>query len=290
MFDLWKPESRGAGLARLEPSSAAGKLTVLTLWWSLVGIVWGLQEIATAAIGSGSARPWTELADGWVSGLVWVPITLLIVALHRRFPIQRDRWRRTVVVHLLASLAVPFLYNLVVPLLRPDGASEGWLASAATGYLRWLHITVAVYWAILALDRWRFGRAPADVAEASGFAGERDSEDERSLPLTRVPIRKNGRIRVIETERIAWIEGAGDYVRIHSDDGTFLASKRLADLAERLDPRTFFRIHRSTIVNLDRIRSYRPLGHGDYRVILRGGEELRVSRTRGNAFRERLEL
>lgn len=282
--------SASLSFGSLVPQGRLVRTLLLTGLWSAVGLLWALQGIAAAAVDGGAVTPWTRLAYGWMSGLLWVPITLFVLALRRRFPLKGDGWRDALLVHLTASLTVPFLYNLVVVLFGPSPAAEGLLASATSGTLQWLHITVAVYWCILALDRWVERAKTVAPAPRSGSSGPRRGGARESVsPATRIRIRRNGRTRLVEPEEIAWIEGAGDYVRIHTDEDSFLASARLADLADRLDPATFLRIHRSTIVSLDRIRSYRPLGHGDYLVVLRDGSELRVSRSRGKEFRRRLE-
>ncbi len=289
MLAEWFEEVESHGLARLVPRSPGARFAALVGFWSLVGLVAALQRIAAGALGAGAASAWARLAHGWASGLLWVPLTLLIVAIHRRFPFRRAAWRRSLVVHVSASLTVPLLYNLGFTLLPgPASAGEGVVSASVQGYLRWLHINVLVYWCIVALDRWR---VQVSSAEPGGSMADADGSvpggTERSH-LTRIPVRTAGRVRVIETGEIAWIEGAGDYIRIHTDGESTLASRRLGDLAERLDPERFLRIHRSTIVNLDRIESYRPLGHGDYRLVLRCGTRLKVSRSRGRAFRRRL--
>lgn len=280
----------GEGVGRLLRESAAARVAGLAGLWSLVGLASGLLRFAAGDAGPPGRALWTQIAHGWTAGVLWVPLTLLVVALHRRFPLERKGWRRPLAVHGGASLAVPLAYNLAFALLRPGAVAGGVLEVALAGYLRWLHITVAVYWGILALDRWWLGASGAGESPAERETTARDPErpGRGNDPLARVPVRKGSRTRVVEADEIVWIEGAGDYVRIHTADASLLASRRLGELAERLDPERFLRIHRSTIVNLERVRSYRPLGHGDYRVVLRGGTELKVSRTRGRAFRERV--
>lgn len=89
---------------------------------------------------------------------------------------------------------------------------------------------------------------------------------------------------------IDWIEAADYYVQLHVAAKSYLHREPMRDLEARLDPRRFMRIHRSTIVALDRIRELRPSARGDHRVVLRDGTELKLSRSRRRPLRDRLEL
>ncbi len=106
------------------------------------------------------------------------------------------------------------------------------------------------------------------------------AESEESWLSVRTP----GRLMRLRLSEIVWIEAADYYVRIHVPGRSLLVRDSLAAMQERLDPRKFVRIHRSAIVNVDRIREVQPLEHRDHIVILEGGERLRVSRTRRRAL------
>jgi two-component system LytT family response regulator len=107
----------------------------------------------------------------------------------------------------------------------------------------------------------------------------------RPRPLARIAVRAKGRILLIETGRIDWIEAADNYVRLHAGGAEYLLRETLAALEQQLDPDRFVRIHRSTIVQLDRVRELHPATHGDFDVVLRDGTRLTLSRT----CRDRLE-
>lgn len=104
-------------------------------------------------------------------------------------------------------------------------------------------------------------------------------EAEDAGVVRRLNVRRGERTHVIDVSRIDWIEGAGDYARLNVGDARHLIRMALHELEAALDPVRFARIHRSTIVNLDRVREYHPVSHGDYAAILRDGTRLRVSRT-----------
>jgi two-component system, LytTR family, response regulator len=96
--------------------------------------------------------------------------------------------------------------------------------------------------------------------------------------LTRLLVKQADRFVLIKTEEIDWISATGEYASLHTGRGSWLLRMSLAELAERLDEDQFARIHRCTIVNLDRIREIQPRSHGDCDVVLEGGNVLRLSR------------
>ena len=75
-----------------------------------------------------------------------------------------------------------------------------------------------------------------------------------------------------------WIEALGNYVRIHTGATSHLVRETMTGLESTLDPETFLRVHRSTIVNIGRCRELRPLPHGEYEVFLKDGTRLVLSR------------
>ena len=110
---------------------------------------------------------------------------------------------------------------------------------------------------------------------------------ERKKPLDRLPLRSAGRVSFLRVDHVEWVDAAHNYVRIHGIDGhTHLVRGAISDLETRLDPERFVRIHRSTIVNVDRVRELELTAHGGYVAILEGGQRLAVSRS----FRDRLPM
>jgi two-component system, LytTR family, response regulator len=98
-------------------------------------------------------------------------------------------------------------------------------------------------------------------------------------PLPRLVAKDHGRFVLLRPEEVDWITSAGDYVEFHTRGRTFLVRQPISELEEILDPHTFVRIHRTTIVNVDRIQEIEPLAQGDFSVKLAGGTLLRLSRS-----------
>ena len=98
--------------------------------------------------------------------------------------------------------------------------------------------------------------------------------------LTRIVVKEGDRILFLKVDDVDWIEAADYYAKIHVGNSTYLIRETLANLEVQLDPERFVRIHRSTIVNLDRVQEMQPWFHGAFVVILVDGTELRLSRSR----------
>ena len=94
----------------------------------------------------------------------------------------------------------------------------------------------------------------------------------------RLAISKNGRLLFVATKDIDWIQAEGNYVRLHVGNREHEFRETLVSLEERLNPAQFLRIHRSTIVNIERIKEVQAWFHGHHRVLLENGTELRMSR------------
>jgi two-component system LytT family response regulator len=115
------------------------------------------------------------------------------------------------------------------------------------------------------------------------LAGEYKAE--RPQPTDRLIIKSGGRVFLLRAREIDWIEAAGNYLKVHVGSEAHMIRQTMASIEEQLDPAQFFRIHRSQIVNLDRIKEMQPLFNGEYEVVLRTGARLTLSRN----YREKLQ-
>lgn len=107
----------------------------------------------------------------------------------------------------------------------------------------------------------------------------------RNQYIERLVVRSGGRILILRVADIDWVEAASNYVRLHAGGKDYLLRETMTALEAKLDPTDFVRIHRSTIVRVDRIRELEPLFQGDYVVILENGTRLTSSR----GYREKLQ-
>lgn len=101
--------------------------------------------------------------------------------------------------------------------------------------------------------------------------------EERKYP-ERLIVKSSGRVFFVRTEEIDWVEASGNYVKIHTKTEAHLLRESMKNMEAKLDPKVFVRIHRSAIVNIDRIKELEPWFHGEYIVIMRDGTRLTASR------------
>ncbi len=120
--------------------------------------------------------------------------------------------------------------------------------------------------------------------QIAGAAHGMNGDQLGGRPVTSYPeqmtIRVRRRLFSLEVNDIAWIQGASQYSRVHTKGGEYLLSRTLASLECELDPKRFFRIHRSAIVNVAHVREVRSSGDGRYNIHLHGGQSLPMGRAR----------
>ncbi len=111
------------------------------------------------------------------------------------------------------------------------------------------------------------------------YQGQRSTAGAQAQKLSRIMVKSAGRIFFINTEEIDWIEAEGCYARLHTGRQSHLLRETMSALEARLDSQLFLRIHRSTIVNRERIKELLPQSHGECTVVLQDGTQLRLSRS-----------
>lgn len=107
----------------------------------------------------------------------------------------------------------------------------------------------------------------------------------RSRPLERLAVNLGEETLILRVDEIHWIEASANYVLLHAGSRSFPLRRTLGSMEEGLDPYRFVRVHRSAIVNVDRIARLVPWSHGDMKITLEDGTELNLSRR----YRKRLE-
>ncbi len=132
--------------------------------------------------------------------------------------------------------------------------------------------------AVLETERAAEGSAPPGRGQASSHTDGR------------IVVKSGARTRIVRLEEVDWIEAEGNYARLHCQGGEVrhLVPRPLGELAGSLEAHGFVRIHRSAIVNLDRVTELRTDNHRDYSVLLESGQTLRLSRTYRNELERAL--
>ncbi|RED16610.1 LytR/AlgR family response regulator transcription factor [Parasphingopyxis lamellibrachiae] len=115
-----------------------------------------------------------------------------------------------------------------------------------------------------------------DAAEDLAAEGEAPSASRYEKLIN---VKDRGQIFRVDVDSIERIDAAGDYMCIYTGDNTLILRETMKDLEKRLDPRTFQRVHRSTIVNLDLVRQVKPHTNGECFLVLDSGAQVKVSRS-----------
>jgi two-component system, LytTR family, response regulator len=101
----------------------------------------------------------------------------------------------------------------------------------------------------------------------------------------RLVLRSGGKLIFVNPEEIEWIEAAANYVRLHTPTQVHTVREKISSIEQELDSETFLRVHRSIIVNLDKVKEVVSCGSGEYVVLMKNGRELSF----GRSYRDRLE-
>lgn len=107
--------------------------------------------------------------------------------------------------------------------------------------------------------------------------------------VSRFPVKSAGDIYFIRADEIDWIDAAGNYTALHVAGKKHLIRDTMKSVESKLDPRKFVRVHRSAIINLDRLRKLQPYFHGEYVVTLQDGTTISSSRGYSDRLRALLE-
>lgn len=118
----------------------------------------------------------------------------------------------------------------------------------------------------------------------------RSLEQQQTTHLEHFAIKLPDRVLLLNAEEVDWIEAAGNYVVLHVGSKRHLMRESMSRLEHQLNPQRFARIHRSTIVHVNRIKEFYPASHGDYTVVLKDGQQLFLSRHYRKKLRDGLKI
>jgi hypothetical protein len=235
----------------------------------------GVELISRRSTGQ-SAPVGSIVAEQLVPLYGWAILAPVLVALLNRFAMTRERMWPSLAVHLAVGPVVA-VAKLVAS--APLAAVFIWGprdVPFADG-LRWILANrvipnTVLYWMLVAVYHAIAGPARA------GFEALREKE------ARRIPLRTDGRVVLVDLDAIDHVGVEGNYVLVHVGAHVHRVRETLSGFEARLPTSRFLRIHRSALVNVDRIREVQPWFHGDYAVVLRDGTQLISGRT----YRDRI--
>lgn len=246
----------------------------------------------------------TAFLQNLVAAGAWIFVGWGVIRFAGRVPLRRTDLLWAVPAHLAGIGAASLTVNVLVGAawaatgLWP-GEAEFWTLVLRQTVAH-LHANALVYSLLVVGTRaWgpsassRSGRRRGPVPE--GAVDDGDVPPLGTLTgdgpfLERIPVPVGHRTLLLDVDRIDWIEADGDYVSIHVDGRDYLVSERMHVLEDRLDPGSFARVHRSAIVNLDRVHELRPRPGGNATLLLQDGSRVPLARRRRGEVEERLGL
>ena len=273
-------------------------LLLIVSVWTAFGLFFGTQNyIRDTYAGRPASLPGYIL--GWIfCGYSWGILTVPVLRFVRRFSLERIGWQKLIAVHMPAA-AVFSLFQLGIYLFiagvifRASGRGlwEFYKFLLANELQSSVLVYVAIVAAITIYDRFfstdakAVGASPFSVAEHTGN-GHNGPSSQANRFLKRIPVKENGRIVLVDTDHIDWIESYGNYLFLHTPERKFIHRETMAGLEKKLDPGEFLRIRRSAIVRVDRIREFHPIDNGEFEVLLQNGTMLSSTRR----YKKNLEL
>lgn len=239
------------------------------------------------------AAPWEPVVWEGTSGLVMAALLLLLLVFDRHFPLERGRLRRGVVAHALFSVPWSLLHVAGMVALRtaiyaaagyryryPDLPME-LVYEYLKDFRAYASFLVVVYLYRFVLRRLQ--------GEAQFLAeGAEDAATMQQPVSDRFLVKKLGREFLVRVGDIDWIEASGNYVNLHVGPRVYPLRETMAGIESRLGEAPFMRVHRSAIINLDRVEEIVPFDTGDGEARLGGGQRVPFSRRYRKELRDRL--
>jgi hypothetical protein len=277
--------------------------------WTIVAMAAAVQAVALVRL---DGRP--DMARAILGRLsilpLWALATPLILRSARRFPVVRPDRRislESAAAHVALGSVFIVLSNLAIRLpaafapVADGGGIDALARSTMRGVAEFFPPALVVYGVIVAIGHFLFRPAtlspPQPVAQtiaepSPSMAPTVTLALEPNAPATNghLTVRQWNRVHLVRIDDIDFVEAEDNYVVVHAASRAYKGRDRISDVESQLDARRFVRIHRSTIVALEKIREVQPLTHGDHAVILRDGTVLRVARSRRQALGEALGL
>ena len=278
--------STGSRLRAL--AEAAPRLLLAAIWIVLLAVSCAIHvsiQIADLARAGVHLDAWEPITWEAVSHLAILALLPALYWLDRRWPPLAPR--RNLLVHGAAILPFSLAHTLIMSaadmvVYRLAGAVYQFgpvldrigyeLRKDVLNYL----LLIAIIHLVRACLKPTAEAAPERLAPSKSVPSE--PAEARPGEPQRFAVRRDGREILVPTSEVARFESAGNYVVLHTAEGRYDVRTTLAELERGLDPARFVRVHRSNIVQLDQIREIQPWSSGDFRLILRDGSQVNLSR------------
>ena len=233
-------------------------------------------------------EPWQVMVWEGSSILVQAALIPLILAFDQRFPLRIHTLRRNLPAHLLFTVPFSLIHVLAMVGLRKiayfmAGGNYDfghWPTELFYEYLK----DFRAYWGYIAII-YLYGFILRRLQGEASFPAEREETAPDELVADRFLVKKLGREFLVRVDDIDWIEASGNYVNLHVAQRLYPLRETMTGIEKRL-PGRFVRVHRSAILNLDRVAEIVPYETGDAEARLTTGQPVPVSRRYRAALRE----
>lgn len=263
------------------------RLGLIFLAWTAYGVFFASQSMIRQGASRGFANLPRHLVPWLLCAYCWALLTPLVIRLASRFPFAKGRFLNAFIAHTPAAVVFALvqlaLYSAVASLLSGSGISRA-ISLYRELVVEEFHQSVLVYALIIAIYSAHYFLFRSDRIETTQLAvaeGEEKVEQLVTPPveyLSRVSIKVNGRIVLLNIDDVEWIASEGNYIRLHSTGKTYLLRETMDRIEKKLDPDAFVRLRRSTIVRIDQIQELHPASKGEFEVRLKDGTRLSSSR------------
>lgn len=261
---------------------------VLLSFFANLGVV--LTEFGRRPDGFDAWEPWVLEATSHLGLALIIP---LVIGFDRLFPIRIPSWKISLPAHALFSVVTSLTHvttmywarRALYPVFDPGSTYhwESWLREFRYEYLKDFRTYMLI---VILLYLYRF--AIMRLQGEAGFVGERQDEASPELISDRFLVKKLGREFLVRVAEIEWIEASGNYVNLHVRGRVYPLRDTMAGISERLKSKGFQRVHRSAIVNLERVTEIIAFDTGDGEARLLSDITVPVSRRFKKELRSRL--
>jgi hypothetical protein len=264
------------------------KLTLLAIViaiWTAFGLFFGTQGYIREVYFGRNASLTGYIISWIICGYAWAVMTYPVLVFARKFSLERLKWPRFFLIHVpaavLFAMAQLAIYLLIAGILfrRADRGLWDFYSFLLANELQ---SSVLVYFAVVSAvtvyDKF-FRKQDIEYlqttqSEILGPLTPAPVPNSTNGFLRRIPIKENGKIVLVDTDQIDWIESYGNYLFLHTPARKYLHRETMAAMERKLDPERFVRIRRSTIVKVDEIKELHPTDNGQFEILLSCGNTL----------------
>jgi len=265
-------------LERIQTNRRLFILSMLAAWTAF-GLFFGTQQyVRDVFVGKPASLP-GYIISWLLCGYSWGILTVPVIRIARRLSPQSLGWPRFFLFHLPLAAAFSLLqlgiYVVIAKLLFVPADRSIWdfyQVIAVNEFQSSFLVYFVIVSAVAAYDKWLGVEEPAPISSAPQSYGNGNGF------VRRFPVKENGRILLVGTENINWIESYGNYVFLHTDERRDILRETMAAMEKKLDPQQFVRIRRSAIIRADQIDEIHLGVNGEFEVVLKCGRTVAATR------------